>query len=76
MKIYCDTNQFPALTFYGTYTKPHGSRGLSKNYYLSFDPKLGHVICAIIRIPYDCVGCTSIMDKPCIYGIPQKKQAR
>ena len=38
VKIYCDTNQFPALTFFGSHPKPHGARGLSKNYHLRFDP--------------------------------------
>ena len=26
-KIYCNTNQFPELSFYGTHSKPHGARG-------------------------------------------------
>ena len=76
MKMYCDTNQFPALPFFGTYPKPHGARGSSKHYNLRFDPKLGHGVCAIRRITDACVGCTSILDKPCIYGIMLKKQAR
>ena len=50
--------------------------GLSKHYYLRFDPKVGHGICAISCIPCACVGCTSILDKPLIYGIPSKKQTR
>ena len=32
VKIYCDTNQFPALPFCGSHPKPHGARGLSNNY--------------------------------------------
>ena len=31
VKMYCDTNQLPALPFCGTHTKPHGERGLSKH---------------------------------------------
>ena len=58
VKIYCDTNQFPALPFFGSHTKPRGSRGLIKHCRLRFDPKLGHGICAIQRIPRACVGCT------------------
>ena len=38
--------------------------------------KLGHGIYAIIRIPCYCVGCTLILDKPWIYGIPSTKEAR
>ena len=55
--MYCDTNQLPALPFFGPHPKPHGARGLSKNYHLSFYPKLGHEACEIIRIPCACVGC-------------------
>ena len=42
VKIYCDTNQLPALPFFGPYPKPHGVRGLSKHYHLRLNPKLGH----------------------------------
>ena len=55
VKMYCDTNQFPALPFCGTHPKPHGARGLSKNCHLHFNPKLGHGICAICLIPCACV---------------------
>ena len=67
--MYYDTNQLPTLPFFGSYTKPLGARGLSKNDHLRFDTKLGHGICAIIRIPCACVACTSMIDKPWIYGI-------
>ena len=70
VKIYCDTNQFPSLTFCVSYPKPHGARGLSNNYHLRFDPNLGHGICAILKIPCACIACTSMFDQPCIYGIP------
>ena len=76
VKIYCDTNQFPALLFCGSNPKPHGERGLGKHYNLRFGQKLGHCICAIHRIPCACVGCTSILDKSWICGIPSKKQSR
>ena len=33
VKIYCDTNQLPALPFCGSHPKPHGARGLVKNYH-------------------------------------------
>ena len=58
VKIDCNTNQFPELSFYGPHYKPHGARGLNKHYHLSFDPKLGMGICAIIRIPCACVART------------------
>ena len=54
VKMYCNTNQFPVLSFSGPYSKPHGARGLSKHYHLRFDPKLGMEVCAIQRIPCDC----------------------
>ena len=41
VKMYCNTNQPPKLSFSRSHSKPHGARGLSKNYHLSFDPKLG-----------------------------------
>ena len=66
VKMYFETNQFPALPFYGPQKKPRGSRGLGKNYHLPFEPKLGRGICAICRIPCACVECTSMMDKPWI----------
>ena len=68
--MYFDTNQLPSLPFCGPLTKPHGERGLSKHHHLRFDTKLGHGICAILRIPCVCVGCTSLLDKPWIYGKP------
>ena len=71
--MYYDTNQFPELPFCGSHPKPHGERGSSKHYHLFFDPKLGHGICAICRIPCACVVCTSMLDKPCTSGIPLKK---
>ena len=36
VRIYCNTNQFPVLQFCDPYSKPHGSRGLSKHYHLRF----------------------------------------
>ena len=74
--MHCDTSQFPALSFCGPYSKPHGARGMSKHYHLRFDPKLGMGICAICRIQFACVACTSIIDKPWISGIPPDEQER
>ena len=75
VKMYCDTNQFPALPFYGPHPKPCGETGLSKQYNLRFDPKLGHGICATLRIPCSCIVCTSMIDQPFMYGTPLKKHA-
>ena len=58
VKMYCNTNEFPVLPFCGPHSKPHGSRGLSKNYHLHFDPKIGMGVCAIRRIPCACIACT------------------
>ena len=44
MRMYCCTNQFPALSFFGPHSKPHDARGLSKHYNLCFDKKLGNGI--------------------------------
>ena len=74
VKIYCDTNQFTELPFCGPHSKPHGTRGLSKHHRLRFDPKLGHDICVIIRIPCACVSCTSMLDTPWISGTTFKKK--
>ena len=73
-RLYCNTNQFPALTFYGPYSKPHSARSLIKHYHLSFDPNLGNCVCAISRIPCACVACISMLYKPEISGIPSDKQ--
>ena len=76
VRINCNTNQFPVLSFCGPHTKPRGARGLSRYYHFRFDPKLGMGICAIRRIPCACVSCTSMLDKPWIYGIPSDEQER
>ena len=70
MRMYCNTNQLPELSFCGPHFTPHFSRGLSKHYCLHFYPKLGHGICEIRCIPCACVACTPIIDKPWISGIP------
>ena len=72
--MYCKTNKFLALPFYGTHSKPHGERGLSKNYHLRFDPKIGNGVYTILCIPCACVACTSMLYKPCISGILSDKQ--
>ena len=74
--MYCDTNQLPTLTFCGLHPKPHGERGLGKNYHLRFDTNLGHGIHAIFCIPCACIVCISMLDKPWIYVTQSTKQAR
>ena len=76
VKIYFNTKQFPALPFCGTHLKPHGGNGLCNHYHLSFDPKLGHGICVICRIPCAWVACTSMLEQPHISDSSSKKQAR
>ena len=36
VKMYCNTNQFPELSFSGPHSKPHGARGFSKHHHLRF----------------------------------------
>ena len=67
VKMYCNTNKFPELPFCGTHSKPNGAMGMSNNYHLRFDPKIGMGVCEIRRIPCACVACTSMLDKPWIY---------
>ena len=74
VKMYCATNQFPKLPFFNSYKKPHGVRGLSKNYHMCFDPKLVHGICVIHSITYMCTQCISTLDQPCTSGIPSHQQ--
>ena len=58
VRIYCITNQFPALPFFCPYCNTHGTRGMSKNYHLRLDPKLDNGVCEILYIPCACVACT------------------
>ena len=76
VKMYCNTNQSPALTFCVPYYKPNGARGLGKHDHLCFDPKIGMGECAIHRIPCACVACKSILEKHWISGIQSDKQER
>ena len=76
VKMYCNTNKFPLLSFCGPHSKHHGARRLSKHYNFRFDPKLGMSICSIRRIPCFCVSCTSMLDKHWISDIPPDEQER
>ena len=73
MKMYCDTNQFLKLPFFGSHPKTHGARRFSRHYRLCFDTKLDYGKCEIRRNPCSCVAHTSMFDKPWIYVIPSKK---
>ena len=73
---YCKTNQSPSLPFFGPHTKSHGFREFSKHYHVRFDPKIGHFICAICRIPCVCSECTYMLDKPWIPVLTPKQQPR
>ena len=57
-----NTNQFLTLPFCDPHSKSHGSRGITKPYHLSFDPKLVNGIFEIIRITCSCVACKSMLD--------------
>ena len=76
MKMYCNTNKLPELLFCDPHSKPHGARGLMKHYHLRFDPKLCMGVCEILHIPYACVACKSMLDKPWISSISSYKQKR
>ena len=69
VKMYCNTNQFPASPFCGPHSKPHVARGMSKHYHLRFDSKPAMGECTIIRISCACVACTSMLEKSWMYGI-------
>ena len=74
VKIYCNTNQFPLLLFFGPPNKPHSVIGLSKNYHMHLDPKLFHGACEISLISCACNKCTSYLDKPWNTGVPPHQQ--
>ena len=76
VKMYCNTNQFPALPFCVTIYKPHDARGLSKHYHFRFDTEVGMGECAIRRIQCACVACNSMLDKPWIYGTSSYEKER
>ena len=74
VRMYCNTNHLSALPFCGTNSRPHGAKGLSKNYHLRFGIKLGNGVCSIFRITCACVACKSMIDKPWISVIPPDAQ--
>ena len=72
--MYCNTIQFPALSFCVPHSKPHEAREFNKHYNLRFDTKLGMGICSILCIPCACVACKSMLEKPWIPGIPSDEK--
>ena len=49
---------------------------MGKHYHICFDSNLVHGICEIFRVSCACVLCTSILDKPWVYGTQSTKQTR
>ena len=74
VKMYCNTNQLPELTFCGQHSKSLGERVLIMHYHLRFYSKLGNGVCEIRRTSCACAACKSVLDRPWIYGIPPDKQ--
>ena len=72
----CAKSQFLELSFCGPHAKPHGARGLSKNYHLGLDPKLGHGTCEMRRISCACISCTTMLNTQWDYDIEPNKQTR
>ena len=68
-EISCDTTQLPELPFCGPHAKPHGVRRLYKNYHLRLYPELSHGKCIIQHIPYSCIECAKISNKPWASGV-------
>ena len=75
MKIYCNTNQIPELSFFGSHSKHHGARGSIRQYHF-FNSKLVMGVCLVHSITCACVACKSMLDKPWISGIQQDAQER
>ena len=74
VKMYCATNQFPGLQFLGTHNKPHGVRGLGKNYHMNFDTKLGNDTCDICNTPCAFPPCKFILGQTWDPGITEHQQ--
>ena len=74
VKMYCNITNSQHYHFVVQITNLMAWGGLSENYHLSFDTKIGNGICEVRRITCACVVCTSILDKPWISGIPLKKR--
>ena len=74
VKMYCNINKFPLLNVFDPHNKPHDTRRLSNNYYMYFDPKQGHVTCAICCIPCACPPCTTTLYKLWATGVPPHQQ--
>ena len=64
VKMFCDKTHFLSLPFFGKYKKPYGVHGFRNSYHMQLYPKMVHGKCAIRQIPYECVACTNMLDKP------------
>ena len=54
VRMYCNINQFPGLTFCGPHSKPHVARVFINHCHFRFDPKLGNGVCvqfAVYHVP-------------------------
>ena len=71
VRMHCNTNLFPELSFRVPHSKPHGSKGLIKHYHLLFYLKIGNGVCIIRCRPCDYVSCTSMLENP-VYLIYHK----
>ena len=74
--MYCTTNPFPELEFFGPHNKQHGARGLVKHYHIRFDPKLGPGTYKMGCIPCACTQCTFTLYKPWYPGVPPHQKPR
>ena len=75
VKMCCDTTQLPSFKFF-LWAKPHGVRGLSKHSYILLDPKLGHGMCDICKIPCSCVEYITMLDYTYSPGVSHTEQPR
>ena len=66
----CDTSQFPVLKCFVTHVKQHEVKGLSKDYHLLLQLKLGYGKFAMIRTPGDFVACTTMLNKTWSLDVP------
>ena len=74
VKIYCATKCFTELKFLGSHNTPRGVRGLSNNYHMHFDLKLGHITCVVRRTPCAFTFCIYIIDQHWVTIFPENKQ--
>ena len=62
------------LHFLVIHEKPHGVRGLIKDYHMQLEPKLVHGICAIRQTPCECSGFKYVFGKTWYSGVSPSNQ--